>query len=214
MPARRSSSAMTARAAAAVLLCASALLPATAARAHHLRPPGPDATGIAIPGLTHGQLAAVALNKPAILDLAARQPRPDATTRRLAEFVDMQSFACLWSLVPGSLSDEHSPFNECTHAALAGTLALYRHVRATAPADPEALALDARLQRDLLENSAALVLCRFGDEPFNTAELIQPSWSDIAASPPAALTLAGLLLATAVAVRLLLGLTRPAATAS
>jgi hypothetical protein len=38
---------------------------------------------------------------------------------RIENYVNLQSFACLWGLVPGSLKDEGSPFNECAHAYLA-----------------------------------------------------------------------------------------------
>ena len=184
---------------------------APAARAHHGGQPAADAGGLDIPGLTHGQMAAVAPNAAAILDLAARQPGSDPTTRRLQEFISFQSFACLWSLVPGSLSDEDSPFNECTHASLAATLALYRHVRPRAADTPAALALDAALQRDMLQRSSALVLCRFSDETFNTGELVLPRLRDIAVSPAAAASLLALLGASAAAAWLLLALSRPAA---
>ena len=32
-------------------------------------------------------------------------------------------------MIPGSLSDENSPFNECTHAYLAATRALVSHLQ-------------------------------------------------------------------------------------
>ena len=61
----------------------------------------------------------IADNLSAIRDLADRQEPTDLTMRRLQDFVNLQSFACLWGLVPGSLTDERSPFNECAHSYLA-----------------------------------------------------------------------------------------------
>ncbi len=185
-----------------------AVLP-TSAWAHHQgtgRIPSPD--GIVIPGLTHGQMVAVARNKSAILALAEDQPAGDVVGRRLAEYVGFQSYACWWSLVPGSLRDEASPFNECTHATLAGTMALYRHMLPRLGGGAAAQDLVARIDADLLENGAAVVLCRFSDEAFSTAEIIAPSWGGVLSSPPALLTLGGLLGFAGGLVWLVLWLTR------
>jgi hypothetical protein len=164
------------------------------AQAHHqgtTHASSPD--GIAIPGLTHGQMVAVARNKPAILALAADQPAGDPVGRRLAEHVGFQSFACLWSLVPGSLRDEANPFNECTHATLAATMALYRHLLPRLGGSTAAKRLAARIEADMLESGAAVALCRFSDEAFSTAEIVTPSWGDVLSSPSTMATLAGLL---------------------
>ena len=45
----------------------------------------------------------------AILDLAARQINPDAVSKRLLNFANVQYTYCLWGLMPGSLSDEFKP---------------------------------------------------------------------------------------------------------
>ena len=71
----------------------------------------------------------IAANLPAIRDLAERQDPTDLTMRRLQDFVNLQEFACLWGMVPGSLTDEASPFNECAHSYLAGARALLMHLR-------------------------------------------------------------------------------------
>jgi hypothetical protein len=47
----------------------------------------------------------------------------------------------------------------------------------------------------MLREDAALVLCRYSDEPFNTAEVIAPHWRDIPFHPPSLMTFAGLGLA-------------------
>ncbi len=177
--------------------------------AHHqgtLRAASPD--GIAIPNLTHGQMVAVARNKSAILALAADLPAADVVGRRLEEYVGFQSYACWWSLVPGSLRDETSPFNECTHATLAGTMALYRHMLPRLGSSTAAKELAARIDADMLENGAAVVLCRFSDEAFSTAEIVTPSWGGLVSSPPTLLTVAGLLAFVSGSVWLMLRLTR------
>jgi hypothetical protein len=70
----------------------------------------------------------IANNMAAILDLANRQIRTDPHLRRLQTFINLQFFACMWGIVPGSLDDEHSPFNECTHAYLAAALETIREM--------------------------------------------------------------------------------------
>ena len=92
------------------------------------------ADSIAIPNLSHGQMAVIANNRAAILDLAARHIPIDPTMRRLEGFISLQYFDCLWGMVPGSVQDENSPFNECSHAYLAATRALLVHLQ-TMPGD-------------------------------------------------------------------------------
>ncbi len=77
------------------------------------------ADSISIPNLSHGQMAVIADNRAAILGLAARQIPTDPTMRRLEGFINLQFFDCMWGMVPGSVEDESSPFNECSHAYLA-----------------------------------------------------------------------------------------------
>ncbi len=84
---------------------------------------------IAIPSLSHGQMAVIADNRTAILDLAGQQFPTDPTMRRLEAFINLQFFDCMRGIVPGSVEDERSPFNECSHACLAGTRALLMHLQ-------------------------------------------------------------------------------------
>src|SRR5689334_2002682 len=88
------------------------------------------ANAIVIPNLSHGQMAVIAAHRGEILDLAARQIPTDPTMRRLEGYINLQYFECMWGLVPGSVEDENSPFNECSHAYLAATRALLVHLRA------------------------------------------------------------------------------------
>ena len=47
----------------------------------------------------------IAANRAAILKLAAAQNPTDPTLRRLQGYVSLQTFACLWGLVPGAVED-------------------------------------------------------------------------------------------------------------
>ena len=151
---------------------------------------------IVIPNLTHGQMAVIASNRAAILDLAARQMPTDPTMRRLEAFINLQFFECMWGMIPGSVEDEDSPFNECTHAYLAATRALLLHLQ-TMPGDRTAVqALIAKIEREMLEHNASLILCRYSDEPFNTANRISPHWANIPRHLPSLATFMALLVLT------------------
>lgn len=170
--------------------------PMAPARAHHLGGSHTEpAKGISIPNLSHGQMAVISANRTAILELAARQTPTDPVMRRLEGFIHLQFFVCMWGLVPGSLNDENSPFNECAHAYLAGTRALLIHLL-TMPSDHAPVrALVNKIELELLENGASLVICRYSDEPFDTAEIIGPRWGDIPFHPASLFSFAGLTLA-------------------
>jgi hypothetical protein len=168
-----------------------AALPALAHHAASGRPA--DAVGISIPSLTHGQMQVIADNLPAIRDLASRQDPTDLTMRRLQDFVNLQRFACLWGMVPGTLTDEASPFNECAHSYLAGAQALLLHLGQMPGGDRAgAEALVNKIELEMLSANASLILCRYSDEPFNTNEVIAPRWSAIPFHPPSVATFAAL----------------------
>lgn len=123
-----------------------------------------------------------------ILDLAARQAHTDEAFRRLMNYGAIQYTYCLWGLVPGSLRDEESPFNECSHAYLSAAQALLLYMRAMPSNGPafqaDVEALVSRIDADMVRSGASLVLCRFSGEAFNTASLIRPIWSDVPSHPP------------------------------
>ena len=94
-----------------------ALLLSSPSEAHRIAASGgPPPNGIAIPSLTHGQITVIADNLSTIRALAGSQIGLDMTTWRLEDYLNLQSFACVWGVVPGSIADESSPFNECAHA--------------------------------------------------------------------------------------------------
>lgn len=170
-----------------------AVLFVTSADAHRQSSGGDGSgAGIPIPNLTHGQMAVIADNMAAILAVADRQTGLDETARRLRAFVDWQYFFCFRGLVPGSLKDEESPFNECSHAYLAGTQALLLELRQTRGDRAEVRALVDKVGLDMIRNNAALVLCRFSSEAFNTADVVSPRWSEVPAHPPSLATFGGL----------------------
>ena len=164
--------------------------------AHHREKPHAAATdGIVIPDLLHGQMAAIAANRAAILDLAARQTPTDRVMRRLETFINLQFSACLWGLVPGSLQDEDSPFNECAHAYLAATRVLLLHLQEMPGDRAPARSLMATVELEMLRSQAPFAVCRYSDEAFNTAEVIRPTWKDILFHPASLMSFLGLALA-------------------
>src|SRR6185369_1941067 len=146
--------------------------------------------GLPIPSLTHGQMAVIATNRGAILDLADRQVFQDETFYRLRNFIDLQYLHCFWGLVPGS-GDEESPFNECSHAYLSATQALLLHMREMKGDQSATRALIKKIEFEMLLNNASLVLCRYSDEPFNTADVIEPHWPELFSHWPSLVSLTG-----------------------
>ena len=134
-------------------------------------------------------MAVVEAYRGAVLSLADAQVATDLSFRRLRNFVALQHAFCLWGVMPGSVGDEASPFNECAHAELAAVRALLQHMTDMPGAAETAQRLDDALDRAMLAVGVAPVLCRFSDEPFNTAAVIRPRWRTVANHPPTALTL-------------------------
>jgi hypothetical protein len=138
---------------------------------------GPPPAGVFISSLTHGQMAVIRDNLPAIKALASARLGFDLTTWRLEDYLNLQSFACLWGIVPGSVTDENSPFNECAHAYLAAGHALVLQLAHEPGADHKSInALTSKIEIEMLADGASLNLCRYSDEPFNTNEIIWPHW--------------------------------------
>jgi hypothetical protein len=172
-----------------------ALAAVSPAAAHHKGVPH-DGTvlGVAIPAITHGEMLVLAKYRTRILDLAARQPATDPTFRRLAGFVSLQYFACFRGLVPGSLTDDSSPFNECSHAYLAGTRALLAHM-ADMPGDKSAAkALQERIAAELASDPAFGAFCSNSREVFDSADIVPPDWAMIPAHPPTVVTFSAFML--------------------
>jgi hypothetical protein len=177
------------------LLAALVMLAASPSQAHRISTrDGPPPEGISIPSLTHGQMAVIADNLSAIRALASARTGFDLTTWRLEDYLNLQSFACLWGLVPGSITDENSPFNECAHAYLAAGRALLLQLAREPEADHKAIdALTSKIEVEMLSEGASMNLCRYSDEPFNTNEVIWPHWGIAPFHPPTLATLGAVL---------------------
>lgn len=156
-------------------LCLAAALAATSPAAAHRRAAEDDGRrGVSLPAVSHDEMRIVADYRPAILALAARQRRTDEEFRRIVNFQNIQFAYCAWGLAPGSVTDEDSPFNECSHAYLAASKALLSKMAAMPDAAAEAQALADRMQRAV--DAAPRLVCRFGEEPFDTAHVVYPDW--------------------------------------
>lgn len=154
------------------------LLAVAPAQAHSgsSAPPPP---GIQIPSLTHGQMAVIARYRSDILALAQRQTVTDPAFRRLYNHGNLQFTYCLWGLMPGSLGDEQSPFNECSHAYLATAKALLTYMATMPSAERDAKALISDIDADMVRSGASWILCQFSGESFSTGGIIEPRWGDI-----------------------------------
>jgi hypothetical protein len=182
---------------AAALLCLGLACMAASEASAHRRSADKDAQGIPIAALSHGQMAVISDYRGEILDLAARENRTDETFRRLLNFGSIQYTYCLWGLVPGSLRDEASPFNECSHAYLSAARELLAYLRQTS-ADKQAVEdLVSRIDADMVRKQASFVQCQYSSEAFNTAGLVYPAWGDVPSHLPSLATFAGLALTVA-----------------
>ena len=166
---------------------------AVSAQAHDHRPPA-DLSGIAIPNITHGEMAVLSTYRGEIVALADRvhQPLPDFAT--LLRYTGIQYADCLWGVVPGSVSDEASPFNECSHAYLAASKELLLHMRSMPQVGEEASSLISRVDAEVALTGAAFIGCLYSGEEFNTASIIRPQWLSSLRHPTSLLTLLGLFL--------------------
>lgn len=169
----------------------------TSVSAHHEPRNGGSSVGVQIPAITHGEMLVVANYRARILDLAERQPRTDPTLRRLAGFVRLQRFACFWGLVPGSLSDETSPFNECSHAYVAGARALLVHMVAMPGDQSAARAVETQIETEIASDPAYSALCSNSSEAFDSGIIIAPDWQLVPTHLPTVLTFFALMTAAA-----------------
>jgi hypothetical protein len=184
------------------LMAALLLLAASPSEAHRISTRnGPPPEGVSIPSLTHGQMAVIRDNLPAIRALAGDRLGFDLTTWRLEDYLNLQSFACLWGIVPGSVTDEESPFNECAHAYLAAGRALLLQLSREPNADHKSIdALISKIEVEMLADGASMTLCRYSDEPFNTDEIIWPHWGMAPFHPPTAMVAAAVFAAIGLAL--------------
>jgi hypothetical protein len=176
------------------LAAAVAFLSAAAALAHSGAPPAGRDTGIPIANVTHGQMQVLSDYDGAVLDLAARLYGADAAFRRVLNYAHVQKTWCAWGLMPGSVSDETSPFNACSHAYLAAVQDLLLRMSALPMRMRAVDELVRRVEMEMMENGAALQLCQYSDADFNTAATLTPDWGAVLRHPTSLASLAGMVL--------------------
>ncbi|MBB1248806.1 hypothetical protein [Rhizobium sp. G21] len=153
---------------------------ATESQAHVFGAPA-DASGVPVPAISHGEMAVLSRYRSDVMKLAEETGQGDADIRALVMFTGLQSANCAWGLVPGSVTDEANPLNECAHAELAGVKTMLFKLRDLPAAQPMAGELVARIDRDMTLAGAALIQCEFSAEGFNTASPVVPDWSAVGA---------------------------------
>lgn len=129
--------------------------------------------GIKIASIAHSDMEVLAEFWPKIISLAERQIHTDERLRRLLNFSKIQYTYCLWGLVPGSLTNEESAFNTCSHAYLASAWALLKHMESPSIAGADAAAIARSID---VERAArpSFVLCKSSADVFYTDKVIVP----------------------------------------
>lgn len=140
-------------------------------------------------------MAVIADHRSEIMKLAAQERQVDDTFVRLLNYGNIQYTYCLWGLVPGSLSDEESPFNECAHAYLSAARELLSHMRETSANKAAVEDLISRIDADMVRKQSSFILCQYSADTFDTASVVRPVWSEIPKHLPSLAAFSGLGLA-------------------
>lgn len=152
------------------------VLATTEGQAHSGRGPAGPESGVKIPGVTHGQMAVIDSYTGQIIDLAERQFAPDEEFRRILNYVRLQKAYCAWGLMPGAVTDETSPFNECSHAYLAAVQNLLVRMSSKEQQNRSVQDLSRTVDMAMMSGGTGLILCAYSGETFNTAQLLRPKW--------------------------------------
>ncbi|MBB2755263.1 UNVERIFIED_ORG: hypothetical protein GGI57_006005 [Rhizobium aethiopicum] len=145
----------------------------------HSRSGGASHAGLEIPEISHGEMAVISDYRGRIIGLASRAVDTNEPFRRVLNYAEIQYSYCLWGRMPGSVSDEQSPFNECAHAYLAATKAVLLSMREMPREAVAAGEIISAVDDDMVRRSLALITCRFSGEAFNTADVVKPRWSKV-----------------------------------
>lgn len=127
-----------------------------------------------------------------ILALGTLGSYDDRDLHKLMLFAKAQHARCLWNLVPGTLSDEASPFNECGHADLAGTKAVLLRAREVPRLAARAGVLISEIEHEMILSGATLIGCAYSNSSFNTAEIVGPHWRSLPEHWPTFVSLSSL----------------------
>lgn len=150
-----------------------------------------DLSGIEITSITHGEMAIIDRHVGDILALAGKVRNAERDFLTLSRYAQLQYGDCLWGLVPGSIADEESPFNECSHAYLAAAKELLLKMKDMPGVEGPATEIASRVSYEAALEGAAFVGCIYSGEGFNTADRVRPHWHDVPFHPPTLLSLAG-----------------------
>ncbi|EJT04210.1 hypothetical protein [Rhizobium sp. CCGE 510] len=145
----------------------------------HSRSAGGGHAGLDIPKISHGEMAVISDYRSRIIDLASRAVDTNEPFRRVLNYAEIQYSYCLWGRMPGSVTDEESPFNECAHAYLAAAKAVLLSMREMPREAAAAGEIVSAVDADMVRRSLALITCRFSGEAFNTADVVKPRWSKV-----------------------------------
>jgi hypothetical protein len=145
----------------------------------HSRSDGGSHAGLDIPEISHGEMAVMSDYRSGIIDLASRAVDTNEPFRRMLNYAEIQYSYCLWGRMPGSVTDEASPFNECAHAYLAATKAVLLSMREMPREGAAAGEIISAVDADMVRRGLALITCRFSGEAFNTADIVEPRWRGI-----------------------------------
>lgn len=159
----------------------------------HSRSAGGNHSGIPVPEISHGEMAVIAEYRGRIIDLASRATDTNEPFRRVLNYAQIQYSYCLWGRMPGSVTDEESPFNECAHAYLAATKAVLVAMRDMPREMAAASQIISDADEDMVRRGLSLITCRFSGEAFNTADIIRPRWSEVPMHTASMAVLSGLL---------------------
>jgi hypothetical protein len=151
---------------------------AAGATAHDYTPPA-DQSGYAIPSIDHGAMRVIAEHRQAIIAIARQATAADPELEALLLHNQMQTANCLWLLVPGSLTDEESPLNECAHADLAGLKGILDRLRLLEQTRSAAEALVSIIDHEMVLAGTSFIKCEYSAESFNTASQVRPNWLDV-----------------------------------
>ena len=154
--------------------------------AHSSRAPGPDDGGLRFPGATHGELLVLSAYRSEIIALAKAVTATDPDFRRLKNYAAIEFSYCGWGLAPYALTDEESPFNECSHAYLSAEKALLVYMRGMPAVTEPATALISRIDAAMVRGGASFVGCQYSGEEFSTASFVTPHWELLWSHPPTA----------------------------
>ncbi|WP_245314344.1 hypothetical protein [Rhizobium sp. R634] len=145
----------------------------------HGRSAGGSDAGLDIPEISHGEMAVISDYRRGIIALASQAVDTNEPFRRILNYAEIQYSYCLWGRMPGSVTDEESPFNECAHAYLAATKAVLMAMRDMPREAQVAGEIISAVDADMVGRGLTLITCRFSGETFNTADIIKPRWSQV-----------------------------------